>query len=124
MYVRWQARPSSTPWRRRQSRGRWSAILAEAVRRSGKPRQQYIAFLGSFEQEQLLDPEQADSCRVHFWDRVTERLDELGNRVSSERRQRIETALAKKVPPPTPEQREAVDRRWRDDGAFFAARKR
>jgi hypothetical protein len=37
----------------------------------------------------------------HIWDHVTERLDQLGNRMAADDRKKIEAAFAAKVPRPS-----------------------
>lgn len=101
MYVRWQYR-----YERKRKCAYWSrspkadayATLVESSRIDGKPRQRHIAYLGS-----ALSPEvQTPLYRHRWWCEMTERLDRLGNIIPPEQRPGIETALAKKVPPPPP----------------------
>jgi hypothetical protein len=76
----------------------WTAILVEASRVDGKPKQEHIAYLGGITESAIEILPQ----RCYFWDEVTERLDKLGNRLSPEERQSIESAVAKRVALPTP----------------------
>lgn len=81
--------------------------MVENVRVGGKPTQRHIAYLGSITDSAIAIVHQ----RCWFWESVTERLDRLGNRVSSEKRKSIEAAIAKKVRRPTKAQ---YDRCLRD----------
>ena len=107
MYIRWQSRERSTPaFGRGQSDVHWRAILVENVRVYGKPRQQHIAYVAGFTESAVAIPIQ----RLYVWDRVTERLDHLGSRISREDRRRIEAALSVKIGKrPTAEQRAKLE---------------
>ena len=81
MFVRWQKYKS---WKKR---GQPRLLLVEAIRIDGKPRQRYLAYLGSV---------QADRRdRPRFWYNVTRKLDRC--RLSREERNRIKSAIAKKA---------------------------
>jgi hypothetical protein len=98
MYVRWQSRKRKSTFS--YGRGgdvRWSAVLVENVRRDGKPRQQHIAYLVGFTESQAEILPQ----RCHLWDYISERLDQLGNRVAAADRKQIEAAIALKLPRPS-----------------------
>jgi hypothetical protein len=82
---------------------RWNAVLVEAVRVGGKPRQRHIANIGSITESCIA----VDTQRRYFWDGVHERLDRLVNRISIEDRRRIEEAIALKVPRLTLEEHDA-----------------
>src|SRR5262245_531036 len=93
MFVRWQEYKSRAKSRRlrafRKKHGphRLRAILVETVRIDGKPHQRYLAYLGSV---------QADRRdRPRFWYGVTRKLDHC--RLSREQRNRIASAIAKKI---------------------------
>jgi hypothetical protein len=93
MFVRWQEYTSRAKSRRlrafRKKHGphRLRAILVETVRIDGKPHQRYLAYLGSV---------QADRRdRPRFWYGVTRKLDQC--RLSREQRNRITSAIAKKI---------------------------
>src|SRR6202043_1096386 len=102
MYVRWQYR-----WQRERKSGYRDhlsaqsdayAVLVESSRVDGKPRQRYLAYLGS-----ALDLNvQTDLYRWQWWQEIKARLDKLDNVIPSEQRPGIEAALAKKVPLPPP----------------------
>ena len=112
-------------WRRREKRlkARWEldwpyrleARLVEGVRVDGKPRQRFIAYIGSIEEPY------DSSDRVDFWDVTSQVLDHLGNRLGEER-QKVEGALAARVPRPTAQERRSYMPRWqrrqkrRDEG--------
>jgi hypothetical protein len=100
MYVRWQSR------KRRQSRYgdwrhhpdiHWSAILVENTRVDGKPIQRHIAYLAGFTKSAIKIMAQ----RCHLWDHIDDRLDRLGNQITTDDRTKIEATLAERVPRPT-----------------------
>ncbi len=99
MYVRWQHR------RRRHSPFggwdeadvHWSAIVVENVRVNGRPKQQHIAYVAGFTESAIKIPAQ----RCHIWDRISETLDQLANRINADERKKIEVAIAIVVPRPT-----------------------
>jgi hypothetical protein len=135
MYLRWQARKRQQPafgyshgnvsdeegWKPvRNRRGsllrtrlradgsvgqdvHWNAVLVESVRVGGKPQQRHIASIAGISESGVYRVSQ----RRYFWDKVHERLDRLGNRLSIEDRRRIEAAIALKVPRLTREEHEA-----------------
>jgi hypothetical protein len=122
MYIRWQSRKRRLPqfgrWGKRV-RGEqrlaytskqdvhWSAILVENVRIDGKPTQRHVAYLAGFTDSALVIPAQ----QRFLWDRIKERLDDLGDRISREDRRRIEITLIEKIgKPPTKAQRAKLDR--------------
>jgi hypothetical protein len=93
MYVRWQQyRSRARDERRREqnnTRARLKAVLVESVRVDGEPRQKHIAFLGSVS---------IDGSGIRrFWYDVTARLNQVGNLVSAEERERLGAAIAEKV---------------------------
>ena len=100
MFVRWHCK-------RNDERARFSAVLVESVRVDGKPRQKHIAFLGST----TVDAKD----HLGFWCQVTERLDQLSNRLTPQDRKQIVAAIAKRLGgrPPTKTQierrREAIN---------------
>ncbi len=73
---------------------RWFAVLIQAVRVNGKPRQRHIATIASIAESGI----EVDHQRRYFWDDVCERLDQLGNRLTVEDRRRVEATIAIKVP--------------------------
>ena len=112
MFIRWQSRKRGSPafGPTARLRGRvvradtlkldvhWAAILGEAGRVDGKPRQEHVAYHGGITESAIEILPQ----RCYFWDEVTERLDQLRNRISPDERQRIENAIADRVPLPAP----------------------
>jgi hypothetical protein len=97
MFVRWKSRIRECYYSGSLCPGdvTWTAILAGTKRVNGQPRQQHIAYLGSIsegENKMLIR-------RCQFWDRVADRLDNLGNRITN--REQIEIAIARKVPRPS-----------------------
>ena len=93
MFVRWQEYKSRAKsrrlrvFRKKHGQHRLRAMLVETVRIDGKPHQRYLAYLGSV---------QADRRdRPRFWYDVTRKLDQ--RRLSREERNRIKSAIAKKI---------------------------
>ena len=119
MFVRWQSRERTRDGC--LSRGRdvhLLAVLVEAVRVDGRPRQKHVAVLASiYERERGHALAQAE-----FWERVAARLDRLGNRMTAAERKHVETMLARKVARPTVKQREAARRRADKARARWVAR--
>jgi hypothetical protein len=77
----------------------------KSTRTLSGPRLRHVAYLGSFKEANLTQ----DKSRACFWQGARERLDQLGicGRITSRDREKIEAALAKRVPPITPEQEPA-----------------
>jgi hypothetical protein len=94
----------------------WRAILVENVRVDSKPTQRHIAYLAGFTDSAVATPAQ----QRYLWDRITERLDRLSNRITPKDRRHIEAILIKKIGrPPTKAQRAKLDReRERILGSF------
>jgi hypothetical protein len=76
----------------------YHASLVKSVRVAGKPRQQTVAYLGSYQDG---DPERPDA-RVAFWRHLEKRLASLP--VSDEVKQRVREALAVRMPQPLPQE--------------------
>jgi hypothetical protein len=108
MFIRWQEYKSIARWHPDRPIKRVKAILVESVRVDGKPRHKHIAFVSSYQ------PDLGD--RFRFWREARECLDHLGGRITPECRTKIETALAKRVPPTSPEEEAQRERdlaeRW------------
>jgi hypothetical protein len=103
MFVRWQYlwldRQRKTKRRfRRVAVATAHAVLVESVRVKGKPRQRHVAYLGSFYSKQDV------GYRAKWWQRMTAKLDALGNVIPADDRPRIEAALAKNVSKLTPKE--------------------
>jgi hypothetical protein len=81
-----------------------SAVLVRAERQNGKPRQRTVAYLGSIPEEGIKEfwP------RQHFWTAVVPRLASLN--LPDEERQKIEAAIASRVPRPTAEEASAANK--------------
>jgi hypothetical protein len=77
------------------------AVLVDSVRTLSGPRLKHVAYLGSFKENNLAQ----DSTRAWFWQSARKRLDQLGigGRITSRDREKIEAALARRVPPIAPE---------------------
>jgi hypothetical protein len=82
-------------------------VLVESVRVNGKPKQRHVAYLGGYYENEL----DHASARDEFWETVTNRLNNLSNRLSIEDRKKIEKAIAGRVSRPTKRQLEADRRR-------------
>jgi len=106
MFVRWQERHRQGNKYGRADTPKLRAVVVESVRVDGKPTQRHVAYLGD------IDAARTGIAlnRIWFWDAVTDRLDRLGNQITVEDRQRIEAAMAKRVPRPTPDERVASAR--------------
>jgi hypothetical protein len=88
MFLRWQSRKARAPWPSKGLETRWTAVLVRAIRIDGKPRQRATS-LATFERN--------SQCRHLIWDRITKKLDQL----QPANREKIEKAIAKKLPRPT-----------------------
>jgi hypothetical protein len=128
MFIRWHCRKRSVPefagcgkqlrsglsyayarFGKLQQDVHWSATIIESIRVGGKPRQRHVAYLGGIT-ESAID---IGAQRAWFWVDVLQRLDSLANRVSNDDRERIETAVGKKVPRPTAAEYEEIVRNMR-----------
>ena len=111
MFVRWQLYRSQAlnHWHAQcnNERARHKAILVESSRINGKPRLKHVAFIASYETGPLDLP-----TRIGFWQRARQRLDQLDNRITPDDRRKIEAALARRVPPTTPEDERALEESW------------
>jgi hypothetical protein len=121
MFIRWQSRKRTKPafGRYRDADGNrlsdthWQAVLVESKRVDGKPRQQHVASIVGFSESQT----KIDMQRCYIWKTVDERLKRLSNRITQADRERIEAAVAARVPRPTPEEeKEAARGKARDLG--------
>jgi hypothetical protein len=95
MFIRWQKRLRGP--RSGKTDVHWGAVLIEAVRVDGKPRQRYVAYLGGLTEQGIEDVRQ----RCRFWDRANARLHALSHRLTDQDRNRIVAKLATRVPIPT-----------------------
>jgi hypothetical protein len=112
MFIRWQMhRSKGGAYRRKTTRIR--AILVESRSVDGKSRLRYVAPIGSFVAE-TLDVE----ARRDFWKAVDERLSIY---VHDDDRSKIETVLARRVPPLTAEE-EAAWQRQADEESLAPGR--
>jgi len=97
MFVRWQKRKRKSRafgGGRRAPDTHWAAILAESVRVDGEPTQQHVAYLGGITDSAI----EIAAQRAFFWQKATEQLDRLANRISKDDRARIEDLIEKRVP--------------------------
>jgi hypothetical protein len=124
MFLRWQCRRRRHPqWGTKIPRGDvlWSAVVVESKRVEGKLKQLHVCFLGSITESAIEAGrsgynEYANYDRAIFFDLVSARLDALGDRLSPQDRQRIESEITTKVPPFTEEERAWIERQKRASG--------
>jgi hypothetical protein len=114
MYIRWKEKPRKPQWGYDQNH-HWRsggggststlliAYLAESKRIDGKPRQ-HAHYLASIQTDQLDAPHH----RLRFWQAAQKKLQPLN--LSPEQQQAMKTALLKKVPDVTREQREVANK--------------
>jgi ClpX C4-type zinc finger len=109
MFVRWQLRQrKSSTFGRGRGDGdtHWGAVVVESTRVNGKPAQRHIGYIVGFTESQAaIDPQ-----RCHLWDRISERLDQLGNQITAADRKQIEAAIAEKLLRPTPAEYKDISR--------------
>jgi hypothetical protein len=104
MFLRWLARARQTPkhegaWRDPKRRDMyWRAILVEAVRLNGRPRQRVVD-LGGVTESAIVAKK--DDALHQFWDKIEARLRDA-HQLSEGDRRRIISALLAKVPCPMP----------------------
>ena len=104
MYVRWQRK------KRVDRRGQGPllcAVLVESRRVEGEPRQRTVAYLGGI-REGCVESKLAH--HVHFWQNVTQRLDQLGDDLGPGKRERVEEVIAKRVRRVTDAERAELDK--------------
>jgi hypothetical protein len=114
MFIRWQTRK-----RRKPAFGHWydndgnrlsdlhcQAVLVESKRVGGKPRQKHIATIVGFSESAT----KIDAQRCYIWEAVDKKIRLLNNRISDADRDRIQAAIAAKVPRPTPDEHKAAKR--------------
>jgi hypothetical protein len=104
-------------WKRRKRRGRWTgkgrprrgagvtytAVLVESARVDGRPRQLFVARLGSIQDCELGRP----LWRQRFWEGVRTKLDKLGVELDPKS---IDSAIEAVVPHVTPEEEAEIER--------------
>jgi hypothetical protein len=107
MFVRWHLHRSQDRIARHRKRkdreARLRAILVEAVRIDGKPRQRHIAYLGSIRH----DCTGKVDYRVRFWRDARKAFDRLGKRLTAAGRTRVEELIGERVRRPTAQQEKA-----------------
>jgi hypothetical protein len=98
MFIRWKTEDGPS----------CRAVLVDSIRTPSAPRLKHVAYLGSFKEDNLAE----DNARAWFWPCARKRLDQLGicGRITSRDREKIEAALAQRVPPITLEQEAACNR--------------
>jgi hypothetical protein len=99
MFVRWQSRQRErAPFGfGRGGDTHWRAIVVESARIAGKPKQRHIAYLVGFTESAI----EIEAQRCHLWDHISARLDQLGNQITPDDREKIEASVAAKVQRPT-----------------------
>ncbi len=97
MFVRWKRRPlrRRRPWSPPDEHALY-AVLVEAYRADGRPRQRVVRYLGAIKEGQLRYPLSVD----HFWRDVDRHLAELA--LDDDRRAGIAARVAATVPRPDP----------------------
>src|SRR4051794_30631444 len=109
MFLRWITRVKGSMWiDKRMHDLHLRAVLVEAYRANGKPRQRQVYLGGITQKKGIAHP----LLLCQFWQKVGQRLDEQGARLSPAARRRIEKAIAAKVPRLTKRQRAQVARQW------------
>jgi hypothetical protein len=105
MYVRWKRakRGQKCAGYKYDWGDRLSAVLVQSERVDGKPRQKYIAHLGSIGEQCT----QKGYHPVEFWRKVQDKLNGLGLPVDE--KNRIIERVAETVPIPT---QEYIDQQW------------
>jgi hypothetical protein len=119
MFIRWTSRARRTsefgPNRWAEPDVHHRAILVKAVRIDGKPRQRHVCYLVGFTESRARTAHQR-------WNEISERLDKLGDRITD--RDKIEAAVAMKLPKPTAAERRNARRRSARARKWFADRAR
>jgi hypothetical protein len=100
MYVKWEDR---------LSRRGTAAVLVEARRIDGKPRQRHIAYLATYPGGLWSIGEDAHNVhtRTWFWYRLTQRLAKLD--LSAKQQKHVKASVAKRLPKPTQDEITAYD---------------
>ena len=82
------------------------AVLVKSERVNGKPRQKFVAHVGSFNESNAYFYRHSRDAYIDFWWQIKRRLDVLG--LAGDMRAKVEQQLAVKVPrPPEEEMRQA-----------------
>jgi hypothetical protein len=111
MFVRWQKRKRKSRafgGGRRGTDTHWAASLVESVRVDGKPTQRHVAYLAGITDSGI----EIAAQRAFFWQKATEQLDRLANRISKDDRARIEDLIEKRVPRLTRKEYDDCLARW------------
>ena len=103
MFVRWRRRE-----KKYNSDTHLAAILVESVHVDGRPRQRHIAYLSGITERDA----QSIGARNRFWGEVDKRLHGLSNRLTTQERERIVSALAVRVRRPTSVETERSEREF------------
>ena len=106
MFIRWQKYRSVAYWKKNTPITRIKAVLIEAVRIDGEPRQKHIALIASYQPSQL----DQISTRSIFWRHARQQLDRIGDQITPEDRSKVEAALAQRVSPTTAAEDAALER--------------
>ena len=93
MFIRWKTEEGPS----------CRAVLIDSMRTPSGPRLMHVAYLGPFRVVNLAQ----DNARAWFWQGARKRLDQLGicGKITRRDREKIEAALAQRVPPEPKESR-------------------
>jgi hypothetical protein len=106
MFVRWKIRTLRKPhWA--QPDQAFYAVLAESRRVNGRPRQKIVKYLSSIREQEMRSPIYA----TKFWRQVESALASLV--LDPATRQKVETALSRRVARPTHAELAQAQRDWR-----------
>ena len=105
MYLRWRHRWRKTHERTPEADVHWAAILFENARVNGKWKQRQIVYLAGFAESAAKIMGQ----RCLIWDRVDDRLDRLGSKITTDDRAKIEAAFAQRVPRPSAADKDSAE---------------
>jgi hypothetical protein len=105
MYIRWQLR------RNADGDVMHRAVLVESARVDGAPRQQLIAYLGSYSERRFARDDTGAFWRDRFLSEIADRLNRLGNRITPIERKKLDKDIAARVGRPTKREVAAAKRR-------------
>lgn len=110
MFVKWRSKKRRRPvflGRGVDGDVLWSARVIRGYRAKGKPTSQQLAYLGSI----LASEINKRRSRAEFWTKAIAKLDGLDYPITAADREKIEDALAVKVPRPTKSEMREAERK-------------